>query len=53
MKLSARAEAMLAGELGPARRWAVEHQLQVGRMFDAADMLIVDPGRGEVTVTNR
>ena len=41
MKLSARAEAMLAGELGPARRWAVEHQLQVGRMFDAADMVEV------------
>ena len=39
MKLSARTEAMLAGELGPARRWAVEHQIQVGRMFDAADMV--------------
>lgn len=32
---------MLAGELGPARRWAIEHQLQVGRMFDAADMVAV------------
>ncbi|MGI9419114.1 MAG: aconitase X, partial [Geminicoccaceae bacterium] len=41
MKLSARAEAMLAGELGPARRWAIQHQLQVGRMFDAADMVEV------------
>ncbi len=41
MKLSAHAEAMLAGELGPARRWAVEHQLQVGRMFDAEDMVEV------------
>ena len=41
MKLSAEEEAMLAGELGPARRWAIEHQLQVGRMFDAADMVAV------------
>ena len=41
MKLSARAEAMLAGEAGPARRWAIEHQLQIGRMFDAADMVEV------------
>jgi len=32
---------MLAGEYGPARRWAVEHQRQVGRMFDATDMVKV------------
>ena len=41
MKLSANAEAMLAGEFGPARRWAVEHQMQIGRMFDAVDMVAV------------
>jgi len=41
MKLSPRAAAMLAGELGPARQWAIEHQLQVGRMFDAVDMVNV------------
>jgi predicted aconitase len=41
MKLSAEEEAMLAGELGLARQWAIEHQLQVGRMFDAADMVAV------------
>lgn len=41
MKLNPRTEAMLAGELGPARKWAVEHQIQVGRMFDAADMVEV------------
>ena len=41
MKLTARAGAMLAGEFGPARQWAVEHQMQVGRMFDAADMVEV------------
>ena len=35
MKLSERAEAMLAGEMGPARQWAVQHQIQIGRMFDA------------------
>ncbi len=32
---------MLAGEFGPARRWAVEHQVQIGRMFDARDMVEV------------
>ena len=41
MKLTPQAEAMLAGELGPARQWAVSHQLQVGRVFDAADMVDV------------
>lgn len=30
---------MLAGEQGKARQWALEHQLQVGRMFDAVDMV--------------
>jgi len=32
---------MLAGEMGPAQKWAMEHQLQVGRMFDAKDMVEV------------
>ncbi len=32
---------MLAGEHGPARKWAVEHQIQIGRMFDAEDMVAV------------
>ena len=41
MKLCSHADAMLAGEYGPARRWAVEHQRQVGRMFDATDMVKV------------
>ena len=41
MKLSSQAEAMHAGEMGPARRWALQHQVQVGRMFDAADMVEV------------
>ncbi|MCR9121098.1 MAG: aconitase X catalytic domain-containing protein [Phyllobacteriaceae bacterium] len=41
MTLSPAEEAMLAGEMGPARQWAIGHQLQVGRMFDAADMVEV------------
>ena len=41
MKLSDKASEMLAGKHGPARQWAVEHQVQVGRMFDAADMVPV------------
>ncbi|UWR24305.1 aconitase X catalytic domain-containing protein [Sulfitobacter sp. S190] len=41
MKLDDQETAMLAGEMGPARRWAIEHQLQVGRMFDAEDMVAV------------
>ncbi|MEM7406722.1 MAG: aconitase X catalytic domain-containing protein [Pseudomonadota bacterium] len=41
MQLNSELEAMLAGESGRARQWAVEHQLQVGRMFDAPDMVRV------------
>ena len=41
MKLTAEENAMLAGELGAARKWALEHQLQVGRMFDAEDLVEV------------
>lgn len=41
MKLSGKEEAMLAGEFGPACKWAIEHQSQVGRMFDAKDMVEV------------
>ncbi|MEQ8824876.1 MAG: aconitase X catalytic domain-containing protein [Filomicrobium sp.] len=41
MKLNEKEEAMLAGEMGHARQWAVSHQMQVGRMFDAADMVDV------------
>jgi predicted aconitase len=41
MKLSGEEKAMLAGEAGPAVKWAIEHQLQVGRMFDAEDMVQV------------
>ena len=41
MRLSDGERSMLAGEMGPARQWAVEHQLQVGRMFDAEDTVAV------------
>lgn len=41
MKLSPLEQAMLDGEMGAARQWAVRHQLQVGRMFDAKDMVEV------------
>ena len=41
MKLDDVEQAMLAGEMGPACRWAIDHQRQVGRMFDAADMVPV------------
>ncbi|HUF56462.1 MAG TPA: aconitase X catalytic domain-containing protein [Thermohalobaculum sp.] len=41
MRLTAEEEAMLAGERGEARKWALEHQIQVGRMFDAGDMVEV------------
>ena len=32
---------MLAGELGPARQWAIEHQIRVGRYLGAADFVPV------------
>ncbi len=41
MKLRDDEKAMLFGEAGPAVKWAIEHQLQVGRMFDAEDMVQV------------
>ncbi len=41
MKLTSKAQAMLDGEYGSARQWAVEHQIQIGRMFDAVDMVEV------------
>ena len=41
MRLSQEEQAMHNGEMGPARRWAIEHQIQVGRMFDAEDLVPV------------
>ncbi|MCP5265035.1 MAG: aconitase X catalytic domain-containing protein [Burkholderiaceae bacterium] len=41
MRLTDEEQAMLAGEMGEARRWAIDHQVQVGRMFDAVDLVPV------------
>ncbi|MGI9334646.1 MAG: aconitase X [Gammaproteobacteria bacterium] len=41
MKLSPLEQAMLDGRHGEPRRWAIEQQLRVGRVFDAVDMVEV------------
>jgi predicted aconitase len=41
MKLNPEEQAMLQGELGEPRRWAIEHMMQVGRFFDAEDFVEV------------
>ncbi len=41
VKLNGEERAMLAGETGEPRRWAVEHMVEVGRMFDAVDFVPV------------
>jgi predicted aconitase len=41
MKLSDEEEALLAGELGPAAQWAIEHQIKVGRYLGARDFVPV------------
>ena len=41
MKLNAEEQAMLNGELGEPRRWAIEHMMRVGRFFDAQDFVEV------------
>ena len=41
MRLNDEENAMLSGAMGPARQWAIDHQLKVGRMFDAEDMVAV------------
>jgi hypothetical protein len=41
MQLSDEEKAMLAGELGEPRRWAISHQVAVGEFFDAADFVPV------------
>jgi hypothetical protein len=41
MRLTDEESAMLAGELGSARQWAIEHQLRVGRYFGAVDFVPV------------
>ncbi len=41
MRLTDEERAMLAGELGEPRRWAIAHQIAVGGFFDAADFVPV------------
>jgi len=41
MRLDATEESMLAGRMGPARKSAIEQQIQVGTAFDAADFVKV------------
>jgi predicted aconitase len=41
MRLNDEERAMLAGELGEPRRWAIQHQIAVGEFFDAADLVPV------------
>ena len=41
MRLNAEEQAMLDGEFGEPRRWAMEHMIQVGNFFDAPDFVEV------------
>jgi predicted aconitase len=41
MRLTDEEEAMLAGDAGEPRRWAMDHMLKVGGMFDAPDLVPV------------
>jgi predicted aconitase len=41
MRLTDEENAMLGGELGEPRRWAIGHQIAVGEFFDAADFVPV------------
>jgi len=41
MRLNDEERAMLAGEAGEPRRWAIAHQIAVGEFFDAVDLVPV------------
>jgi len=41
MKLNSEEKAMLAGELGPVPREAIQHQIKVGDFFGARDFVPV------------
>jgi predicted aconitase len=41
MRLSEEEQATLAGAHGPARQWAIKHQIVVGDFFDAPDFIAV------------
>lgn len=42
MKLSDEEKAMLAGDFGYPKQWAIDHQIKVGKMFDAQEMVLVN-----------
>ena len=41
VKLNDEERAMRNGDYGPAKKWAINHQIQVGSFFDAFDMVPV------------
>src|ERR1700726_2770703 len=41
MRLTDEERAILAGEAGEPRRWAIAHQIAVGEFFDPADLVPV------------
>lgn len=41
MKLNEEEKAMLAGEFGPLRQWAIDHQMKVGKYLKAPDFVPV------------
>lgn len=41
MKLNDEEKAMLAGDMGEPKRWAMDHMIRVGDMFEAADLVPV------------
>ena len=41
MKIDNEAQGMLNGDMGPARQWAMRHIMEVGRFFDAEDLVEV------------
>jgi predicted aconitase len=41
MRLTDEEQAMLAGDAGPARQWAIQHQMRVGRYLGATDFVPV------------
>lgn len=41
MRLTPEEQAMLDGDHGAARQWAIEHMMRVGRFFDAEDLVPV------------
>ena len=41
MQLNDEEKAMLNGDFGKAKQWAIDHQIKVGDFFDAPDMVAV------------